>query len=81
MDDYTGEDRRKYTEVREIFDQAKRVAFQLLAAEGNIGRHHSSAMLHTLLRDNFPGLHRQDIPILASALERVFREEQSSSFR
>jgi hypothetical protein len=68
-------ERRRYARIRDIFDEAYRVASPLLSSPGETGSLHSGNMLHLALHDAFPTLHKQDIPILAASLTRVFREQ------
>ena len=70
-----GAERRKYPHIREIFDEAYRIAFPLLASHGGAGGSPSHSMLHQTLHNAFPDLHKQDLPILVASLTRVFREQ------
>ncbi|OHC82711.1 MAG: hypothetical protein A3J99_05470 [Sideroxydans sp. RIFOXYD2_FULL_59_7] len=70
-------ERRKYPHIREIFDEAYRIALPVLAShytEGTVPR----SMLHQTLHNHFPDLHRQDLPILVASLVRVFHEHGKS---
>jgi hypothetical protein len=72
-------ERRKYPHIREIFDDAYRIAFPLLASHGEGSGVPSHSMLHQALHNAFPDLHKQDLPILVASLTRVFREHSKSS--
>lgn len=74
-------ERRKHPHIREIFDHAYRVAYPLLASHDGMGSAHSHSMLHQVLHNHFPDLHKQDVPILAAALTRVFREHGENGRR
>ncbi len=71
-----GIERRKYPHIREIFDDAYRIVFPLLESSGEMIGRTSHSMLHQALRNAFPDLHKQDLPILAASLTRVFRERR-----
>ncbi|MEW5904418.1 MAG: hypothetical protein AB1722_08775 [Pseudomonadota bacterium] len=74
---YQGAERRKHVHLRDVFDDACRVAFPLLSAHEEIGGGDSgSSILYLTLHDAFPLLHKQDLPILAAALLRAFRQQQ-----
>jgi hypothetical protein len=77
-DSHGGVERRKYSHIREIFDEAYRIAHPVLAShytEGTVPR----SMLHQTLHNHFPDLHRQDLPILVASLVRVFHEQGKPS--
>jgi hypothetical protein len=74
-------ERRKQPHIREVFDRAYRIAYPLLASHGGMGGAHSHSMLHQVLHNHFPDLHKQDVPILAAALTRVFREHGQNAPR
>ncbi len=74
---YQGTERRKYVQLRDVFEDACRVAFPLLSAHDEIGGSDSgSSILYLTLHDAFPLLHKQDLPILAAALVRAFRQQR-----
>jgi hypothetical protein len=75
----TSAERRKHPHIREVFDEAYRIAFPLLASHGEGGGTPSHSMLHQTLHNAFPDLHKQDLPILVASLTRVFREHGKSS--
>jgi hypothetical protein len=68
-------ERRKYPHIRAIFDEAYRIVYPVLKSRGESGSAASHSMLHQTLHNAFPDLHRQDIPILAASLSRVFHEK------
>lgn len=68
-------ERRRYARIRDIFDEAYRIASPLLSSPADAGGVHSGNMLHLALHDAFPTLHKQDVPILAASLTRVYREQ------
>lgn len=67
---HSGVERRTNHQLREIFDQAYRIATPLL--DPNLSG--STHFLRITLHDAFPHLHQQDIAILCVAVERVHRE-------
>jgi hypothetical protein len=68
-------ERRKHPHIRDIFDEAYRVALPLLTAHDDGGGLPSGSMLHQTLHNAFPDLHKQDLPILVASLTRAFREQ------
>lgn len=68
-------ERRNNPRLRDIFDQAYNIAFQLLDAKQSAMSNH---FLRVALHDAFPDLHLQDVAILAVAVERVFHERNRS---
>lgn len=68
---YNGADRRTNPHIREMFEEAYRVAYPMLSSEQSAGSTH---FLRVVLHDSFPQLHLQDIAILCVAIERVYRE-------
>lgn len=67
-------DRRENHQLRDIFDQAYRVAFPLLDPNQSMQTGGSVHFLHVVLHEEFPALHQQDIAILSASIQRVFRE-------
>jgi hypothetical protein len=57
--------------LREIFEEAYRAVYPMLASEPNRGSTH---FIRVVLHDSFPQLHLQDVAILSVAIERVYRE-------
>ena len=70
-----GADRRIHHHLRELFDQAYRVAEPLMGSSVSSSAH----FLRITLHDAFPDLHQQDISILCVAVERVHRERSKST--
>ncbi len=68
---YSGVDRRTNHHLREVFEEAYRVVYPMLASEQN---HGSTHFIRVVLHDSFPQLHLQDVAILSVAIERVYRE-------
>lgn len=73
-----GVERRKYPRIREIFDEAYRLVFPLLSSHGEGAELPSHSMLNQTLRNAFPDLHKQDLPILVASLTRAFREQNKA---
>jgi hypothetical protein len=71
---HDGTERRTQVHLREIFDQAYRVAFPLLDSSQNTKSDGSTHFLRVVLHDSFPDLHLQDVAILSVSIERVYRE-------
>lgn len=67
-----GADRRTHHHLREIFEQAYKVAEPMLGSSVSSSAH----FLRITLHDAFPDLHQQDISILCVAIERVHRERK-----
>jgi hypothetical protein len=65
-----GTERRTRPHLRDVFEQAYRVAYPMLDSQ-QIGSAH---FIRVVLHDAFPDLHLQDIAILSVAIERVYRE-------
>lgn len=70
-----GVERRTNHHLREIFDQAYRIATPLLDPNVSSTTH----FLRITLHDAFPHLHQQDISILCVAIERVHRERSKAT--
>jgi hypothetical protein len=68
---HDGTERRARPHLREMFDQAYRVAYPMLDSQQTTGSAH---FLRIVLHDAFPDLQQQDISILSVAIERVYRE-------
>jgi hypothetical protein len=68
---FGGAERRTHLHIREIFEEAYRLAYPMLASEQSAGSTH---FLRVVLHDSFPDLHLQDVAILTVAIERVYRE-------
>ncbi len=68
---YGGVDRRTNHHLREVFEEAYRAVYPMLASEQN---HGSTHFIRVVLHDSFPQLHLQDVAILSVAIERVYRE-------
>jgi hypothetical protein len=75
---HTGDERRKHSHIRDIFDDAYRAVYPLLKSHGETSGVTSHSMLHQTLQNAFPNLHKQDLPILVASLTRVFREQNKS---
>jgi hypothetical protein len=71
-------DRRQHYQLRDIFDQAYRVAFPLLDSKQGLQTGGSVHFLHVVLHEEFPDLHQQDIAILSASIQRVFRDRGKS---
>ncbi len=67
-------ERRKYLHLRDIFDEAYRITSPLLTTHNGEGSAPSRSMLTQTLKNAFPDLHKQDLPILVAALTRVYSE-------
>lgn len=76
---YTGTERRQYVHIRDIFEEAYRVAYPLLDPAQNSSADGAPHFLRIVLREAFPSLHQQDISILSVAIVRVFRERSRTS--
>jgi len=72
-------DRRQHHQLRDIFEQAYRVAFPLLDPKQSMQSGGSVHFLRIVLHEEFPSLHQQDIAILSVSIERVFRERSKSA--
>ena len=72
---HDGTERRTNPHLREIFEQAYRVAYPMLDSQQTAGSAH---FLRVVLHDAFPDLHLQDISILSVAIERVYRERSKA---
>jgi hypothetical protein len=72
---HDGTERRTHPHLREIFEQAYRVAYPMLDSQQTAGSAH---FLRVVLHDAFPDLHLQDISILSVAIERVYRERSKA---
>lgn len=68
-------ERRKYLQIRDVFDEAYRIARPLMQTHGETSGVTSRSMLHQTLHNAFPDLHKQDLPILIASLTRVFFEQ------
>ena len=75
---HDGTERRTHPHIREIFEQAYRVAYPMLNSQQTAGSAH---FLRIVLHDAFPDLHLQDISILSAAIERVYRERSKTDSR
>jgi hypothetical protein len=76
---YVGSERRNQPHLREVFEQAYRVAYPLLDSRQVLKPEAGSAhFLRVVLHDNFPNLHLQDISILSVSIERVYRERSKN---
>ena len=71
-------DRRQHYQLRDIFDQAYRVAYPLLDPKQSMQTGGSVHFLHVVLHEEFPNLHQQDIAILSASIQRVFRDRGKS---
>jgi len=75
---YAGTERRANFKLRDVFEQAYRLAFPLMDS-GQVAKVGSTThFLRVILHDAFPDLHPQDISILSVSIERVFRERSKS---
>ena len=72
---YGGTERRTNPHLREMFEEAYRVAYPMLSSEQSAGSTH---FLRVVLHDSFPQLHLQDVAILSVAIERVYRERSKA---
>jgi hypothetical protein len=75
---HNGSERRTRPHLREIFDQAYRVAYPLLDAPGSSHSDSPTHFLRVVLHDAFPDLHLQDVAILSVSIERVYRERSKT---
>jgi hypothetical protein len=73
---HDGTERRTRPHLREVFEQAYRVAYPMLDSQQTAGSAH---FLRVVLHDVFPDLHPQDISILSVAIERVYRERSKAA--
>lgn len=73
---HDGTERRTHPHLREVFEQAYRVAYPMLDSRQTAGSAH---FLRVVLHDAFPDLHPQDISILSVAIERVYRERSKAA--
>ena len=73
-----GTERRARPHLREIFEQAYRVAYPLLDSTESTNRNGSAHFLRVVLHDAFPDLHLQDVAILSVSIERVYRERSKT---
>jgi hypothetical protein len=71
---YDGTERRTHPHLREVFDQAYRVAYPMLGSQQTLNNAGSAHFLRVVLHEAFPDLHMQDIAILSAAIERVYVE-------
>ena len=71
---HDGTERRTSQHLREVFEQAYRVAYPFLDTTESTNRNGSAHFLRVILHDAFPNLHLQDVAILSVSIERVFRE-------
>ena len=71
---HDGSERRTHPRLREVFEQAYRVAYPMLDGQTAGSAH----FLRVVLHDTFPDLHLQDISILSVAIERVYRERSKT---
>lgn len=71
---HDGTERRTRPHLREIFDQAYRIACPMLDSQQTPNNAGSAHFLRVVLHDAFPDLHMQDIAILSVAIERVYFE-------
>lgn len=76
--DAAGIERRTRPHLRDIFEQAYRVAYPLLDSPEIVHSDRSTHFLRVVLHDNFPELHLQDVAILSVAIERVYRERSKA---
>jgi hypothetical protein len=74
---HDGTERRTHPHLREVFEQAYRVAYPMLDSQQTGSAH----FLRVVLHDAFPDLHLQDISILSVAIERVYRERSKAEAR
>jgi hypothetical protein len=75
---HDGTERRTHPHLREIFEQAYRVAYPLLDSTESTKRNGSAHFLRVVLHDAFPDLHLQDVAILSVSIERVYRERSKT---
>jgi hypothetical protein len=75
---YNGHERRARPHLRDIFEQAYRVAYPILDSQPVIQTSGTTHFLRIVLHDSFPDLHQQDIAILSVSIERVFRERNKT---
>jgi hypothetical protein len=73
-----GTERRTRQHLRDVFENAYRVAYPLLDSGQVLSGAGSAHFLRIVLHDAFPELQLQDIAILSVAIERVFRERSKS---
>lgn len=75
---HDGSERRTRPHLREIFEQAYRVAYPLLDSSGSSHSDSPTHFLRVVLHDAFPDLHLQDVAILSVSIERVYRERSKT---
>lgn len=68
------EDRRKYNDLRTIFEDAYRISIPYLDPAQGIGGIPLTRYMYIALREAFPQLTMQEILILAAALKRRYQE-------
>jgi hypothetical protein len=76
---HDGAERRTHPHLREVFEQAYRVAYPLLDSNQTFNNSGSTHFLRVVLHDAFPDLHLQDIAILSVSVERVYRERSKEA--
>jgi hypothetical protein len=74
-----GLERRTNLHLRDLFENAYRVAYPLLDSGQALSNAGSAHFLRVVLHDSFPDLHPQDIAILSVSIERVFRERSKTA--
>jgi hypothetical protein len=77
-DRHDGTERRTNPHLREIFEQAYRVAYPLLDSTESVKGSGPAHFLRVVLHDAFPNLHLQDVAILSVSIERVYRERSKA---
>jgi len=78
---YDGNERRTRPHLRDVFEEAYRIAFPLLDSKEIDHTAGQTHFLRMVLHDTFPGLHLQDVAILSVSIERVFRERSKTEAR
>jgi hypothetical protein len=77
-DRHEGTERRTHRHLRDVFENAYRVAYPLLGSSQTLPNAGSAHFLRVVLHDAFPDLHLQDIAILSVSIERVYRERSKT---
>lgn len=71
-------ERRQHFYIREIFEDAYRIALPFLDPKQGVGgvslEHHVFVVLH----ETFPSLNQSHLSILVNALERIFHERNQA---
>jgi hypothetical protein len=75
---YDGAERRTYQHLRDVFEEAYRIAYPLLESKEVDHTAGQTHFLRIVLHDTFPNLHLQDVAILSVSIERVYRERSKT---